>query len=169
MNDLRRLKDKLCRELAQSERSATVHTRREARRLGDGAPANALLAIAEHADAQWPRFEALRGGKQPVGVRAGAAVGRALSRFRQLLLDKVVDVERSYRGTLLGVHHGVGLVRLLAEVAVRDGDKPLADFLAEWLAVRRELVENAEQALAWFAERPSRAVHSGLRQAIADT
>jgi len=169
MNDLCRLKDKLCRELAQSERSATVHTRREARRLGEGAPANALVAIAEHAEAQRPRFEALRGSKQRLGMRAGSFIGRALSRFRQLLLDKIVDVERSYRGTLLGLHHGVGIVRLLAEVASRDGDRALYEFLQEWLAVRRELVERAEQALAWFAQRPSRSVQSGLRQALQDT
>ena len=36
---------------------------------------------------------------------------------------------------------------------MRDNDRRLLGFCDEWLAVRRPLVENAEEALAWFAER----------------
>src|SRR5689334_1449860 len=107
MQDLQKLYDKLCRELAQSEQSASTHPRREAKRLGDTAPAHALLAIATHADELRPRFAALMAKRQPKGMRVGRAFGRAFSAIRQAFADRLIDAERSYRGTLLGLHHGI--------------------------------------------------------------
>jgi hypothetical protein len=163
MRDLRRLKAKLCNELSQTERSARLHSRREARRLGDGPAASALLAISEHADQHWPRVQTLCRSRQTSGGRLGSLVGRVFSGIRYGLVDRVVDLERSYRGTLLGYHHGIGIVRLLAEIASRDDDAHLLAFCNEWLSERGVLVERAERALSWFAERPSLSVRSGLR------
>ncbi|MDQ3364019.1 MAG: hypothetical protein M3680_01125 [Myxococcota bacterium] len=166
VSDLYKLCTKLCRELAQSEHSATVHTRREARRLGPVPPAAALLAIAQHADSQRPRFESLMVKRQPVGLRLGRGFGELFSRLRHALFDRLIDTERSFRGTLLGLRHGVDVVRLLREVALRTGDTHLMRFCDEWLDERHCHLEHAEQTLAYFAEQPARALQSGLRIAL---
>ncbi len=145
VNPLRRLYCKLTRELAQSERSAFLHTRREARRLGDTPPARALRAVGAHAAASRRRFDALV-ESQPIGAMLGRRFGELFSVLRNLVFDRILDVERSYRGTLLGFHH----------VAFCDA----------WLEERRALVENAERELRWFADLPRRAIHSGLHAAF---
>jgi hypothetical protein len=168
MSDLEKLRAKLCRELAQSEHSADVHTRREARRLGDVPPARALLALGEHARQQRLRFDALAGKRQPQrGLQIARAVGEVFSTLRNLVFDRMIDTERSYRGTLLGFRHGVDVTRLLREVAVRLGDDRLRQFCDEWLEQRIALVHDAERQLAWFAEVPARAIKSGLATSLA--
>lgn len=167
MDDLQRLRAKLCRELAQSERSADVHTRREARRLGDIPPAKALLALGAHARAQRPRFDSLAARRRTHGVPFARVVGGIFSVLRQLIFDRVIDAERSYRGTLLGFRHGIDTARLLRAVAVRLADDRLLGFCDEWLAQRIVLVGEAERQLAWFADMPARALRSGMRAALA--
>jgi hypothetical protein len=167
MEELLKLRAKLCRELAQSERSADVHTRREARRLGDAPPARALTALGDHARAQRLRFEVLACKRQPRrGLQIARAVGDMFSLLRYTLFDRMIDSERSYRGTLLGFRHGVDVARLLREVAIRMGDQRLVQFCDEWLQQRIELVHGAERQLAWFADAPRRALRSGLRVAL---
>lgn len=162
MDDLEKLRAKLCRELAQSEHSADVHTRREARRLGDVPPARALQALGDHARAQHARFDALVRRRQPErGLEIARAVGEVFSELRNLIFDRIIDTERSYRGTLLGFHHGVDLTRLLREVAIRAGDDQLLAFCEDWLERRIALVHDAERQLAWFADLPARALMSG--------
>ncbi len=162
MNELGKLREKLCRELSQSEHSAIVQPRREAKRLGDNPPAHALLAIAKHADAQRPRFDALVKGRRtgPAGIELGRWIGELFSLLRHYLFDRLIDNERSYRGTLLGVAHGLDLVRLLSAVATHEGDEHLRLFCQEWLAERQPLLAQAQDKLAWFAEQPQLAVRS---------
>jgi hypothetical protein len=168
MQDLEKLRAKLCRELAQSEHSADVHTRREARRLGDVAPAHALLALGEHARAEEPRFEAIACSLQPEkGIHIAQAIGQAFSTLRHLIFDRMIDTERSFRGTLLGFRHGLDTSRLLREVATRLGDTALVEFIDDWQPRRLELLHAAEATLSWFADAPARALQSGLRTAIA--
>ena len=81
-NDLRRLRMKLGRELVQAEHDAVIHPRREASRLGDVPPAQAFLAISEHAGRMRPRLEAKLRRDQPVGVRLGRAVADPERRIR---------------------------------------------------------------------------------------
>lgn len=166
MSDLQKLRTKLCRELAQSEQSARLHPRREARRLGKVPPAAALRAIADHADQLRPRFDALLRDEQPVGLRVGRLIGRLFSALRQGLFDRMIDTERSFRGTLLGLRHGIDTTRLLREVAARLDDVYLVAFCDELLARRLPLIARAEATLAWFADQPSRALQSGMRQAL---
>ena len=166
MQDLQKLCSKLFRELAQSEHSATVHTRREARRLGEIPPAHALLAISEHAESQRPRLEALMAKRNIPGKRLGDYVGQVFSLLRHVIGDRMIDVERSYRGTLLGVRHGIDTTRLLREVAVRLDDAHLVRFCDELMIDRLGLLERAEHALGWFADEPARAIQSGLRLAL---
>ncbi len=167
MEDLAKLRAKLCRELAQSEHSADVHTRREARRLGDVPPAHALLALGAHARAEKSRFDALACKRQAEsGLQLARVIGDAFSTLRHFLFDRLVDTERSYRGTLLGFRHGLDTARLLREVCVRLGDDHLVGFSDDWMPRRLELLHIAERALGWFADVPARAVQSGARAAI---
>ena len=166
MSDLDKLRTKLCRELAQSEQSARLHPLREARRLGDTPPAAALRAIAAHAEQLRPRFESLAERDHLMGLGLGHAVGRLFSALRHALFDRLIDSERSFRGTLLGLRHGVDTARLLREVARRAGDAYLHAFCDELLAQRLPLIARAETTLRWFAEQPARALQSGMRAAL---
>jgi len=167
MKDLHKLHAKLCRELAQSEHSARTHSLREARRLGDSPPARALRAIAGHAASKRARLEVVMERRgQRIGLRLGRAVGAMFSALRHAIFDRMIDTERSYRGTLLGLYHGVDVMRLLRAVAAREGDLYLMAFCDEVLGERLALLERAERALSWFAERPALALRSGLQSAL---
>ena len=166
MNPLRKLQRKLSRELAQSERSAIVHTRREARRLGDTPPARALRALGAHATMMSPQLAAVIDTRQPLGAFAARKVGELFSMLRSLFFDRLIDTERSYRGTLLGFHHGLAAARLLRDVAERLDETEQVAFCTRWLAERAVLVDTVERELRWFADMPQRALRSGLRVAF---
>ncbi len=165
VNPLRTLYGKLARELAQSERSAFVHTQREARRLGDSPPARALRAVGAHAAAMRPRFDALV-EDQPIGAMLARRFGELFSLLRHVVFDRIVDVERSYRGTVLGFYHGLGVARLLREVAERLDERDMAAFCDAWISERVVLVQAAERELHWFADLPRKAIRSGLHAAF---
>lgn len=116
MDSNRKLLSKLCRELFQAETSARLHPRREADRLGDCPPAKALRAVSEDAELALATVPAPF--SQRPSWRVGAFAGHAFSVARQAVIDRLVDRERSYRGTLFGLHHCVDLVTLLKATAV---------------------------------------------------
>jgi len=89
--------------------------------------------------------------------KAGAMVGRIFSELRDKVADRVIDSERSYRGTLLGARHGIDLVRLILFAAEQHGDDTLRAFCAAWLERRAELVERVADELQWFARNPEAA------------
>lgn len=145
-----------------------MHTRREARRLGDVPPAHALAALGEHARSHRTELDLVACRNQPErGLQIARAIGQTFSALRTLLFDRMIDTERSYRGTLLGFRHGIDVARLLREVAIKAGDERLVTFIDDWMPRRLELIAHAERALAWFAEVPKRALQSGLHNAIA--
>lgn len=113
-----------------------------------------------------PKFDALVASRQPLGVLAGRKAGELFSVLRHVLFDRLIDVERSYRGTLLGFHHGLSVARLLRDVAERLDEPAMRSFCEQWLAQREPLVDAAEQELHYFAELPRRAIRSGLRVAF---
>jgi hypothetical protein len=157
-------------ELFQTEQSADVHSRREADRLDSTPPANALRAVADHAHAALGEFSALAEPRGFSATRAGMAVGSFFSQVRDLLADRLIDRERSYRGTLLGMRHGMDLVRSLRDVADVAGDAALTTALDAWLRARAPLVDNVAAELAWFARNPERALEGGkgpLRASLA--
>lgn len=167
MSDPRsRLRDKLCRELAQSEHDARLHTRREARRLGDCPPGRALLAIAEHADDVELALEKLTKSRVSTGLKLARVIAKMFSGFRQFFVDRLIDRERSYRATLLGLKHGIDTLRLLREVVTINCDVALLKFCDLVLVERLCLIEDAEQALVWFAEQPEVALGSGSWRAL---
>ena len=166
MTERAKLRAKLCRELAQSEHSAECHSTREAKRLGAIPPAHALAAIAEHARTMAKRFAAAAQHKPTFGLAVGRAVGEACSLARHLVFERMSDVERSYRGTLLGAKQGTDVARLLREVALLDHEKPLIDFVNAWLPEREALLRRAETELAWFAQDAALATKSVLAKAF---
>lgn len=157
---IRHLRDKLARELAQSEHSASAHCAREARRYGAHPPAEALRAIANHADAMRALLARVIDAEQPLGARLGRAVGEAFSTIRDLAADRMIDAERSYRATLLGVKHGLDVARLLRAVLLEQQDVRGAEVLDQLLAERTNLVHGAENELPWFARNPDIALQS---------
>lgn len=141
-------------EMAQTELSAMEHPRKEANRLGvEKSPARALLAIAEHAERSLPRLEQLVGERR---ASIGEALGSTLSVLRQAVVDKLVSREKSYRGTLLGLHHGVDCALLTRSVSDLCARPELVDFLSAWLEEREPLVAACQREMQWFAS------HAGL-------
>lgn len=155
----------LCHELAQAEQSARVHPLREARRLGDIPPARALIAVSNHARSLQPRLEALLSTRiDAPGI--GRLAGESLSRIRQLVVDRVLTTQQSFRFTLIGITHGVDGARLLRAVAEQRDDQPLETFCAELLRTRIALLEDAHAALAWFAQNAREGQLSGFRRLL---
>lgn len=152
-----RLSETLMRELFQTERSAELHCIREAARLS-GPPATALRACAIHAvrvNRELPQIA--RQCRLPASV-GGSVVGRVFSALRERIFDRAIEEERSYRGTLLGLRHGVDVVRMLQHVADASGRLELAGFCTSWLAEREPLVGDVARAMSWFALHPEVAV-----------
>jgi len=157
-------------ELFQTEQSADVHSRREADRLGGEPPAKALRAVADHAKGALVELTALADARGFSATRGGMAVGSFFSAVRCILADRLIDRERSYRGTLLGMRHGMDAVRSVRFVAEAAGDTELATSLDTWLRARAPLVDSVAAELAWFARNPDRALEGGkgpLRATIA--
>jgi len=146
-------------ELFQTERSAALHCAREAKRFGGAPPAEALSEVSSHARYALAELRAMTSAghlpSRPVRAVLGQAAGAALSRLRVTLLDRLVDAERSYRATLLGIRHGVDLVSLVEYLALGSGRHELAMWCSAWLAKREPLLERATTELLWFAENPS--------------
>jgi hypothetical protein len=169
MGDLERLRGKLCRELARSELDAALHTARDSRRLGRVPPSDAFRLIAAHAKVLQPLVDQLIARPQRLGLRIAHGVGRIYSGFRHAIADRVHGTERSYRDTLLGLHHSVHLAVLLREVALRLDDHPLLHVAEEIITERQALVGHAVQMLCWFADRPHSALASGPQLLAART
>jgi hypothetical protein len=154
--DLRQdLLRRLWHELVQMETSAELHCRREARRLGDVPPARALGAVSMHASRVLRTLPELGRRAALPRYALGPSIEVFFSDLRDKLADRTFDQERSYRRTLLGLRHGVDLVRLMQRVA---GSDALESFCGEWLSTRTPLIQCADDELAWFAEHVERAV-----------
>lgn len=147
----------LVHELFQTERSAKVHPLVEAERLGDVPPAQVLRAVAAHAELALAELPPLVKRHQLPDSKLGRLVGSTFSALRDRMFDLMLTAEKSYRGTLLGMRHGVDCVALIRYVAREDGDQILAEWCDRWLERRRALVEEAARELAWFAANPDRA------------
>lgn len=141
-------------ELFQSERSAYRHPIREAQRLTDVPPAIALRAVAAHANEVLDELPELARARGIEIATAGIIASETFSNVRQFFADRFIDLERSYRGTLLGMRHGIDLVRLLRAAADDEADKELVAFCDRWLPVRERLVAGVERELDWFGHNP---------------
>lgn len=156
----------LFRELFQTEQSAQLHPLREAKRLGDAPPAAALRLISEHATRALAELPGLAEKNALPVSKLGKSIGAFLSNAREFVIDQLVEAERSYRGTLAGVRHGVDLVELIGHVAEAQGNRELADWSAAWLQERKPLVEELVKSLQWFAQRPEEATSRSLAMQV---
>lgn len=147
----RRLLEKLIREIGRSELQAIDHPAREAKRIGERPPVLALRDVALHAAVMRARFDALLLAHDIPVHRNG--IGATLATLRHLVVDRVVDDERSFRTALLDLRHGIDVVKLLREVARREVLFGVIRWCDDWLGARRTLVARVEAQLAWFAER----------------
>ncbi|MGE5185481.1 MAG: hypothetical protein ACM31C_25630 [Acidobacteriota bacterium] len=154
MHDRRRLLDKLLRELLRSETQAIEHAPREARRLGEVTPVVALHDVANHAKAMRPRLLHVLDG-HALAQHASGLVS-SYHTIRQLVVDHIYDAERSYRGALLDLRHGIDVVRVLREAARLEELFALIRWCDDWLTERRRLVASVEAQLGWFAEPEAR-------------
>jgi hypothetical protein len=145
-------------ELFQSERSAVNHGRREARRWAGTDPERALLAVAAHAERALEEWTSLCEARGHRSGGFGQAIGEAFSQTRDKLADAWVSGQLSYRGTLLGMRHGVDVVRFMQRCAEANGDEVLAATAARVHAERTVLVEDVAAALDWFAVHPKEAL-----------
>jgi hypothetical protein len=159
----------LFRELFQTEQSARKHPRVEAKRLGDVPPAYAMEAIATHADAALPELRAIVRERNMVAVEGAKKVGSMFSVLRNRVADLFLSHEKSYRGTVLGLHHGMDLVTLIQFTATSMGDADLAAWCARWMEARRLLIEAAIRELAWFAAHQDRATEPVKHSAVGRT
>lgn len=158
----------LLRELVQAERSCKMHCPREAARLGMTEPAEALREIAVHAVDLSPGLREITERERGSRRELAELVGTAFSDVREVVVDRIMREERSYRGTLLGIRHGVDVARLLGAVAQSLGRQDVVELCQELLAKREPLLERATLATAWFVDHPERALSRGAahRQAL---
>lgn len=155
-----KLLSNLFHELFQTEQSAASHPQREAERLGSVPPAQALRAAAAHAEQVLKDLPELAARHNLPTSRIGQSVGQLFSNVRQWFADHLLDEERSYRGTLLGLRHGVDLVLLVRHAARVEGNPALEGWCTTWLTERVPLVDEVAAQLAWFAATPKVALHA---------
>jgi hypothetical protein len=145
-------------ELFQTETSAARHCRREARRVPGTPPAATLLAVAEHADVALRELEELARAHQLPRSSFGVALGNLFSETRQRVADRLIDAERSFRGTLLGMRHGIDVVHMVELTAREAGCDPLVRWAEAWRQRREPLIQEAERQLGWYATHVDRAL-----------
>jgi hypothetical protein len=144
-------------EVFQTETSAKKHCTREALRLEDAPPAIHLRAIATHAASALEDLGRVARELDLPDSAGGRIMGRLFSIARVSFFDQIIPVQLSYRGTLLGLRHGVDLVTLLRGVLTEEPILPLIDWCDTWLEDRVPMVELATRELAWFAAHPQAA------------
>lgn len=147
-SERRRLLEKLLRELVRSEDQVVEHAPREAKRIGETPPVDALRDVAGHAYAMRPRFQQVLDGHGLVLARGGLSA--TLSTLRHLVTHRMHDAERAYRTALLDLRHGLDVVRVLREVARLEELFALIRWCDDWLPARRTLVTRVEAQLSWF-------------------
>jgi putative NIF3 family GTP cyclohydrolase 1 type 2 len=154
-------------ELFQTERSAERHGQVEADRLGDAPPAVPLQLVSAHATNALAELDVLAKARGHEAAKGGQVVGQFFSEVRQKIADLALTREMSYRGTLLGIRHGIDLVALVHHAAA-ESDPELHAWTKTWLEERTRLVDAAARELAWFARNPDVAEQPVLKGALGD-
>ncbi len=144
------LHHELCRELAAAELAAELQTQACARQLGSSAPADALTAVATHAQSTWAAYVAAA-GQQELGLGIARELGKALATAKYAFVDRWRQPQRAFRATLTDLHRGVECARLLRELAFAIGKPRLVRWCDDMIPRRVELIDQAEQTLGWFA------------------
>lgn len=156
MPERRRLLDRLIREICRGEAQAVDHPARIEKLIGAAPPVRALGDVAQHAVAQWARFEALARAYDLPSGRTG--LGATLSTLRGFVAERVIDPERAYRTCLLDLRHGLDVVRLAREIVRAEELFGLIRWCDDWLGARRTRVARVEAHLVWFVDEAGRAI-----------
>jgi hypothetical protein len=119
-----------------------------------------LRAVVEHARGVLDELPGLAERENLPVSRGGVRTGALFSEIRDKMLDIVMQSERSYRGTLLGMRHGLDVVRMMRAVAETTGKTELRAFCDTWLEKRHGLVLRVEEEMRWFAQHPELATLS---------
>jgi hypothetical protein len=162
-----RLLTSLIVEVFQAERSGAEHAPREAQRLGDTPPGRVMRDIGDDCRRA---LEELRGIASRPDIPQGSfgeRIGSMFSALREGVGDVFVSRQMSYRGTLLGVHHGVDAIMLLRSAAENAGDVEVVEWCMRVLDGRLPLLERAQHELTWFAREPARAMEPAKRTLFA--
>ncbi len=149
----------LFRELFQTETSAHEHCHVEAERLGAStSPARAMQAVSEQAAQVLAALPGLARERGLPPSEGGKVVGKMFSVLRDDAADLALSLEQSYRGTMLGMRHGMDVVALLEKVAERRSDGGLVRWCQQWRADRQPLMIAVESQLSWFAYNAAEAM-----------
>lgn len=151
-------------ELFQTEASAAEHARVEAGRLGSTPPARALAAVAAHAERVLPEIRRLAEAEGLDTATLGTWLGSGFSVFRRRVFDQILGREKSYRSTLIGMHHGMDAGRLLRSAARVAGRPRVQAFCEAWLSERGPLVTECTNQLDWFGANPGLALEPAKRR-----
>lgn len=141
----------LLAELYELEEDGYRLALREAKRIGTGPPADALRAIAGHAN---ETLEELPGIARARNVRLGslrALVLDTIRRIRDVGWARFAIPERAYRRTLTALHRSADFVELVRIVATAEDDDALATWCDRWLRGRERLISSVARQLGWFA------------------
>jgi hypothetical protein len=114
--------------------------------------------VAAHADAALLELTELARMHGLPRSTLGSLLGALFSEARERIVDHLIDAERSYRGTLLGMRHGLDVMRMFGTCATLAQYDGLSAWAEGWLSLRTPLVDEAERQLAWFALHADRAL-----------
>lgn len=162
-----RLLTSLIIEVFQAERSGAEHAPREAQRLGDTPPGRAMRDIGDDCRRALEELRSIASRPDIPQGSFGEKLGSMFSLVRESVGDVFVTRQLSYRGTLLGVHHGIDAILLLRSAAENAGDVEVVEWCMRTLDSRQPLVERAEHELSWFAREPARAMEPAKRSLLA--
>jgi hypothetical protein len=162
-----RLLTSLIVEVFQAERSGTEHAPREAQRLGDTPPGRVMRDIGDDCRRALEELRAIASRPDIPQGSFGEKLGSMFSTVRERMGDVFVSRQMSYRGTLLGVHHGVDAILLLRGAAENAGDVEVVEWCMRTLDTRHPLLERAQHELSWFAREPARAMEPAKRTLFA--
>ncbi len=151
----KRLVPSLLVELYRVEHSTCRHSMRESSLIGNVPPGTAARVIAAHASLVLDDLVTLAKKRDISLTTLGSVVGDAWRYMRDVVRGPFLDLEHSYRETLLGAREGIDLVRLLRSAAVDDGDDELVAWCDRWLPTRTRLVREAADELEWMAKHPA--------------
>lgn len=162
-----RLLTSLIVEVFQAERSGAEHAPREAQRLGDTPPGRVMRDIGDDCRRALEELRGIASRPDLPQGSFGERIGSMFSALREGVGDVFVSHQMSYRGTLLGVHHGVDAIMLLRSAAENAGDVEVVEWCLRVLDTRLALLERGQHELTWFGREPSRAMEPAKRTLFA--
>lgn len=153
-------------EVFQAERAGALHPRKEAERLSGTSPSQAMHELADDCARALEELRVIVQRADLPVTTLGEKLGAAFSVMRDGFADLLVSRETSYRGTLLGVHHGIDAIQLLLTSAEYEKDVEVVEWCMRTLDRRRPLLAKAQHELTWFGHNPDVATEPAKRTLV---